>query len=714
MAFRIPIGPPRLALHQGNTVLVTERDGQIPYPSDKGLFFLDTRLIGSWQIYANGEPWDLLNSASICHYAARIYLINRAIATQEGDITAGTIGLMIGRWIDGGLHEDLIVTNHGMSQVRFYLEIVIRCDFADLFDVKQKKFVRRGQIVTEWLNDQLLLRTVYRNKDFCRELAILVGQFDSRPVFANGRISFEVRLSPGESWHSCLLYELGDGRTRLRAPNSCISESGHSKTGKRLNDWRGSVLKIETSNEDFQHLFEQAIDDMAALRLPFEHTGHLEFIPAAGVPWFVAFFGRDSLIASLQNAIIYPGFACGALDALGSFQANTRDDYRDAEPGKIMHELRLGELAHFKLIPHTPYYGAADATILYLIVLHMAWRCTGERSLLEEHLSAAEKCLDWIDKYGDRDGDGFQEYQTRSPAGYENQSWKDAGDAVVYPDGCLVKGPKALCELQGYVYDAWIRMAEIYEFLGKGDRAQALKRKAEDLFRRFNDVFWDEASGYYAYALDGSKKKVTTVASNPGHCLWSGIIPQSRAARVVSRLMEPDMCSGWGIRTLSANNPSYNPYSYQNGSVWPHDNGLIAMGFRRYGFDAEALRVAGDVIDAASHFMLHQMPELYSGIEREANNFPVQYLGANVPQAWAAGSIFAFLQAMLGFRPNAPHRKLYLDPALPDWMPNLTLKDLRAGDLAFDLRFWRDGKETRFEVLKGPPEKVEYRSYSKI
>jgi glycogen debranching enzyme len=461
-----------------------------------------------------------------------------------------------------------------------------------------------------------------------------------------------------------------------------------------------------------QDRYNQAIDDTAALRLPFERTGQLEFLPAGGVPWFVALFGRDCLIASLQNAVVYPAFARGALDALGPLQADTRDDYRDAEPGKILHELRLGELAHFKLIPHPPYYGTADATILYLITLHTAWHCTGERSLLEQHLPAAERCLDWIDNYGDRDGDGFQEYETRSPAGYENQSWKDAGDAVVNPDGSKVKGPKALCELQGYVYDAWIRMAEIYDFIGNSERARILKEKAEALFYLFNDVFWDEASSLFAYTLDGAKRKVMTVASNIGQCLWSGLVARDRAARVVARLMEPDMCSGWGIRTLSAKNPAYNPYSYQNGSIWPHDNGFIAMGMRRYGFDREALQIAGEVTDAAGHFTLNQMPELYAGIQREPTTFPVQYLGANVPQAWAAGSLFSFLQAIIGFQPDAPHQKLFIDPVLPDWLPDLHLTDLRSEEMKFDLRFWREGAKTRFEVLKGPREAISWRSYS--
>jgi glycogen debranching enzyme len=285
--------------------------------------------------------------------------------------------------------------------------------------------------------------------------------------------------------------------------------------------------------------------------------------------------------------------------------------------------------------------------------------------------------------------------------GYENQSWKDSGDAVVYPDGSLVKGPKALCELQGYVYDAWQRMAQVFDALGNSSRAQELRTKATALFRHFNEAFWDEESGFYAYALDGEKKPVLSVASNPGHCLWSGIVPADRARRVVERLMKPDMWSGWGIRTLSANHPAYNPHSYQNGSVWPHDNGIIATGFRRYGFATEASRIARDSSEAAKYFILHQVPELYAGIHRNPTNFPVQYLGANVPQAWAAGSVFAFLQMILGFQPDAPNKRLFIDPVLPEWLPNLELSDLRVGVEKFDLRFWRDGEGTRWEVLKG-------------
>ena len=712
MPLEISVGPPRLALSQGHCFMVTDEDGQIRWPTEKGLYHCDTRLISSWRLFANGEPWDLLSAANVAYYATRVFLANRRLATENGDIEAGTLGLVLSRSLGGGLHEDIDLTNHGVLPVRFNLEIAIRADFADLFEVKSGRIVRRGRISTEWKARSGWLRTCYVNQDFQRGMTIRIGNADSKAGYANGRITFDIRLEAGEAWHTCLIYDFDDGETVHKAPKHCAENCLDAKESKDLEDWRRRAMKISTSNEEFYRFYHQAVEDMAALRLPIRGTDHLEFVPAAGVPWFVGLFGRDSLIVSLQNAMIYPDFARGSLDVLARHQATEVDDFRDAEPGKIMHELRTGELAHFKLIPHTPYYGTADATPLYLIVLHNAWRCTGDQTLLEQHLPAAEKCLEWIDRYGDRDGDGFQEYQTRSPVGYENQGWKDSGQALVYPDGSLVKGPKALCELQGYVYDAWLRMAEIYDALERPDRSRALRAKAAQLFDRFNDVFWDEEWGFYAFALDGEKRPVLSVASNPGHLLWSGIVPPERAGRVVERLMQPDMWSGWGIRTLSSAHPAYNPHSYQNGSVWPHDNGLIALGFRRYGFAAEANRIARDVSGAASFFLQHQAPELYAGLQKSPTSFPVQYKGANVPQAWAAGSCFSMLQMLVGFQPDAPNLRLYIDPVLPNWLPDLTLRDLTLDRLAFDIRIWREGDATRWEVLKGDKSKVIQRGFA--
>ncbi len=707
MSFKVQVGPRQISIHQGQTVLISELDGQINWPSEKGLYFLDTRLISSWAIYANGEPWQLLNGGAVTDYAARIFLTNPAIATENGTIAARTLGLTISRWISGGIHEDIDVTNHSMSPIKFQLEIAIRSDFADIFEVKANRIIRRGRVATEWSPTRQRLRTAYRNSDFSRAVTIDASRTSGEANYANGRLSFEVALGPGEAWHGCILYMLEDGNRHFDAPRDCVERCERSEHAETLAGWLQTVAKIQTSNEEFYRLFRRALEDMAALRLPIETTDREAFLPAAGLPWFVAPFGRDSLIASLQNMLIYPQFARGTLDFLGALQAREDDPYRDAEPGKIFHELRYGELAHFKLIPHTPYYGTADATPLYLITLHSAWRATADKALLERHLGTIEGCLSWIDKYGDSDGDGFQEYQTRSPVGYENMAWKDSGDAVVYPDGSLVKGPKALCELQGYVYNAWIRTAEVFEALGKHDRARELRTKAAALFERFNTVFWDDELGFYVYALDGQKNKVLTVASNAGHCLWAGIVPPDRAKKVVDRLMAPDMWTGWGIRTLAATHPAFNPYNYQTGSVWPHDNAMIAMGFKYYGFGVEAARIAHDISRAASHFLLNQLPELYTAFTRDETNFPVQYIGANVPQAWAAGSAFMLTQAMLGFLPDAPRNKLYVDPVLPEWLPDLTIQDLRIGPHKLDIRFWRDGEETKFRVLSGDPSVVE-------
>jgi len=697
MSFKVQVGPAQIAIHQGRTVLVTAPDGTIPYPSDKGLYFNDTRLISNWVMYADGVHWDLLSGGPTRHDTASIYLANRALLTPSGPVAARTLGMVLTRSIRGGLHEDIDITNYGAEPVCFNLEIGMRCDFADLFEVKSGKTIRRGSVATEWSASGQRLTTTYTNRDFRRSVSVH-PHGDVAMAYANGRISFVVDLKPGEQWQSCLLYDLGDGASTFAAPERCGYNAAAEAAAAQ---WKDGVLKIHTSNEEFYRNFRQGVDDMDALRLPADDGNGMSFVPAAGLPWFTALFGRDSLIASLQNMVIYPEAAGATLEALGRRQATERCDYHDAEPGRILHELRFGELAHFKLIPHTPYYGTADATPLYLITLHEAWRWTGDLDQVRRLLPVAEGCLRWIDEWGDRDGDGFQEYQTRSPVGYENLAWKDAGDSVPYLDGTLVKGPKALCELQGYVYDAWMRMAELFDALDQPGRSVELRAKAERLYAQFNDVFWDEAGGYYAYCLDGEKRPVLTVASNVGQCLWSGIIRPDHAARVVQRLLAPDMWSGWGIRTLSAEHPSYNPYSYQTGSVWPHDNAIIALGLRRYGFTAEAGRVARDLSEAASHFNLNQMPELYAGLARVPFGFPVQYVGANVPQAWAAGAVFMTLRAMLGLEPDAPRDRLCIDPALPPWLPDVTLFGLRIGRHSFDIRFRRDGDATVHEVLRG-------------
>jgi glycogen debranching enzyme len=699
MAIEVTVGPPLITINHGNTFVLSEPDGSITAHTEQGIYSRDTRYVGAYTFFADGEHWILQTSGAIAYFAFRAFLTNPRIVTEYGPIEPATLGLVFHRSVHEGIHEDFDLHNYGMTRARFNLEIAPRTDFADIFEVKRKSVIRKGNVTTQWNPAAFELVCAYRHGDFNRSLTFRIGSSTSSAVYGNGRISLFVDLAPGASWHACCEHEFKEHARVWRSPRQCSHQLQESEAAAGLSRWKEMTTSITTSNEDIYRLFRQSVEDMAALRLSEPGITEHEFVPAAGVPWFVTVFGRDSLIVSLQNVIVFPDFARGALDILGRLQATETDTFRDAQPGKIPHEMRYGELAELKQIPHTPYYGTADATALYLITLHESWKWLGDDSLFRKHEAVARRCLEWIEHYGDLDSDGFQEYQTQSPQGYENMGWKDSGDAVMYPDGSRVKGPKALCELQGYTYDAWLRMAEAFEHFGDSQGAAALRQRAHELQRRFEEHFWCEDTGSYAYALDGDKRRVKTIVSNAGHLLWSGIAASDHAGSVVRRLLEPDMWSGWGIRTLAERNPAYNPFSYHNGSVWPHDNGIIATGFQRYGYPEEAARIARDISEAASYFTFYRLPELYAGLRREPGSFPVQYLGANVPQAWAAGSIFHLLRAILGLDADGHQGILYVDPALPKWLTDITLHNLRVGKATATLRFWREGERSRYDVL---------------
>jgi glycogen debranching enzyme len=698
MAIEVTVGPPQITINRGNTFVLSEPDGSVTADTDQGFYRRDTRYVSNYDFYADGEHWVLQNSGAIAYYASRAYLFNPHIRTEYGEIERSTLSLVFTRAVKDGIIEEFEIHNYGRRRARLNFEIALRTDFADIFEVKSKQVIRKGRVTTIWSPDDRQLISKYEHEGFIRSLISCFFETDRVPIYNNGRISFGIDLAPSTVWRAAVQHTFVEGETASRAPQYNLRQC-RSDAEEELDNWKKVTTSLTSANEDIYRVFRQSLEDMAALRLREFGESAGEFLPAAGVPWFVAVFGRDSLIVSLQNMIVHPDFARGALKVLGELQATRVDDYRDAQPGKILHEMRVGELAARGKIPHTPYYGTADATALYLITLHEAWRWLGDDSLFRQHEQTARRCLEWIDCYGDMDGDGLQEFQTHSPQGYENMSWKDAGDSNVAPDGSLFKGPKALCELQGYTYDAWMRMAEAFSCFGDAALAHSLRQKAAALREKFEELFWCEDTGFYAYALDGDKRPVKTIVSNPGHLLWSGIVRPDRAGRVVRRLMEPDMWSGWGIRTLSTDNPAYNPFSYQNGSVWPHDNGIIAMGFRRYGFAKEAAMIARDISEAASYFVFYRLPELYGGIRREPGSFPVQYLGANVPQAWAAGSVFHLLRAILGLEAKAHTRTLYVDPVLPRWLPEVTLHNLRVATSTATIRFWNENDQTRFEIL---------------
>lgn len=709
MTIEIKVGPPVINISQGRTFMVTDSCGSVNSGGDQGVYAVDTRFIAYYKLFINRTPWKLINSSQLNFYTARFQLTNAAVNIVEGELARHTIGLTLDRQVDEGIHEEFELVNYSGQKVKFMLELALRSDFADLSEVRANKIVQRGEQETQWHARKHQLCTTYKHKDFHRAVIYQLSHVDSPVSYANGRLIFEIELDINEKWQACgdLMLEHGQ-QIKKPSAGSCsygqkrtsLGETSNDTFGKKQEEWLARCTTITTPHNDLYRMYRQAISDMGALRIYDMDVSDEAWVPAAGVPWFVTLFGRDSLTVSFQNMLVSPGFARGALKRLAEYQATTRDDWRDAQPGKIMHEIRFSELAHFHKVPFTPYYGTADATILYLIVLSETYRWTGDLDLLKEYRQVAENCLEWIDRYGDLDGDGFQEYKTFSTPGYENMGWKDAGQAVVYADGSQVKQPKGLCELQGYVYDAKTRMAEVFQALGDEERAQALLEQAKVLKRNFNKAFWMEDEGCFAFGLDPEKKQITAIASNAGQCLWSGIADQEKAERTAKRLLQEDMWSGWGIRTLSSKNPSYNPYKYQLGSVWPQDNGIIAAGFKNYGLANEANQVIRGIFDAIDRFDSYRPPEVFAGIQRRGEvDFPVLYPGgANIPQAWATGSIFHMLRTMLGLRADAPNKRLYVNPTLPEWLPEIELKHVTVGPCFISLHFWRDGDASRWEV----------------
>ena len=595
MTFPVQVGPSAITINRDDRFLVCQPDGRIAGGPDDGFFTRDTRFISAWEMRINGRRPVLLNSAPIQFFSARFEYTNDAFLDDAGLVDRHALGVRVDRTVSGGVHEDIDITSYARRPVRLTIEIAIESDFADIFDVRADALVRRGVVNTRFFRSRRELRTSYENGSFRRELIISVDKADAPPQYANGKLVFVARLPPKGTWHTCLRWlPITQSDSRRPVTLGCNAVEPSASDVPRL-----PKVTLETPNDTVRRAWQRAVGDMEALRLEDPTFERGVYIPAAGVPWYVTLFGRDTLVVSMQAISGYPEFASGALRRLGAMQADADDPERDMEPGKIPHEVRHGELAQLGILPYQPYYGTHDATSLYLVVYSYLYQWLGDVEVLRRYLPNAEAAMRWIDRYGDRDRDGFQEYRTRSSHGYYNQGWKDAGDAIPHADGTLAPLPLATCELQGYVWDAKLRMADVYEILGRPADARRLRREAKELYERFNDVFWWDAEGTYYLALDGAKKPVKSVASNAGHLLQSGIVPPERAGRVVERLLADDMWSGWGVRTLSSEHAAYNPFSYHTGSVWPHDNAMIAGGFRRHGFDAEAAKIAKGLFDVA-------------------------------------------------------------------------------------------------------------------
>jgi len=705
----VRVGPATATIHSDTEFAVSEINGEMSSTSEQGYFACDTRLVSGYRLKLCRERPTLSNSAAVNNHSARFEFTNPVLLGTDGvEIPARSLHLRLDRTIGHGIHEDYDLTNFGRRPIAASLEISIESDFADLFDVRGGRAIRRGSLQSKWDDGTSSLVTRYHNGGFERGIAFHVEGADSAPEFANGGIMFRLNLEPGQSWHTCVLWRpILDGAEPEHPPRACHNLIGTTDRDRAQRAWVAATTQITAGDPDVTATVRQAVDDLAGLRMHRRDAAlddaHLAgvhpdlWVPAAGVPWFVTLFGRDALTVSLQTLSLTPRLALGSLRALGALQADAYDDSRDMQPGKIEHEVRYGELAALRLVPHTPYFGSHEATTLYVLVAALAWQWHGDRGELDAVRDHVDRALSWIDTDGDIDGDGLQEYQTRAPAGYYNQGWKDSPDSIVGADGEPSKLPIALCEHQGLVVAAKRAWAEILDDV-YGDSAGALRLRdqADRLADAIEARFWWEDEGTYYLGLDGDKQPIRAVASNAGHLLWSRAIDPERARQVARRLLARDMWSGWGIRTLSADHVAYNPFSYQVGSVWPHDNAIIAAGFHNYGLDTEASKVGRGLFDAAARFDSRRLPELFAGLERDEGSFPVQYLGANVPQAWSSAAVVHLFSVFAGLEADAPNHVLRLRPALPTWLGDLHLVNLAVGEAAVDLHIIRhpDGSHT--------------------
>jgi len=686
-----------LATKEGEMFLYADEEGNLSGGyQGMGLYYRDTRFLSVYDMSVDGRAPVLLSSSAERAYMSYVDLTNPDIwDEQKIEVPQQTLNIRRIRVINGRLFERIRFKNYNEQAIHASVEVVFGVDFADIFEVRGLRRKRRGQFFRPKVDDRQITFAYRGEDDIFRQTRIDLGADPDETTVEQGRVRvvFRLELAAHQTRLFTFLIEPVIGETR-REPVQ-FDEAVH-ELRRSYEDWERSCTSIYTDNEIFNTLLHRGQRDIRAL---ITETEQGRFI-AAGIPWYVAAFGRDALLTSHQILMLNPEPARDSLRLLARYQGTEVDPWRDEEPGKILHEIRLGELANALYVPHSPYYGSVDSTPLFLMLLGTYYKWTGDRLFLQEMMPHAEAALRWIDTYGDFDGDGFVEYMRRSPRGLDNQGWKDSYNSVVHADGTLAKPPIALAEVQAYVFLAKNRMADVFESLGDRTRAEQLRAEAEELSRRFNEAFWVEEEHYFAMALDGDKRQVKTVTTNPAHGLYCMLIDPEHAEDLAGRLLKPDMFSGWGIRTMSKSSVAYNPMSYHNGSVWPHDNALIAAGLKRYGFHKQTNRIATAMFETANHSDYMRLPELFCGFTRRTPNRPVSYPVACSPQAWAAGSPFLMLQAMLGLSAQAQNNLLTINsPVLPPWLNTVELKNLRVGDSTLHLVFRREGETTSFSML---------------
>ena len=688
------------SIKEGDMFLFADAEGNLDAEEaiGAGLYYRDTRFLSDYMLTFDGRAPLLLSTSADRPYSSHVDLANQDLTAPDGTVTAvqGTINIRRTRVIKDRLYERIRVKNYNASPVSMRVELAFASDFADIFEVRGLKRSQRGKLALPKAGKRSAV------------LAYL-GQDN---IFRETRISFELEPDEvevvGEKVVIRWLVQLEPSQTRVipltvepriagsQAPLETFDAAVHLLR-RSYEEWEGGCTRVWTDNQLYNSLLTRAMRDLRALRTPTEHGDMV----AAGIPWFVAPFGRDALMTCHQTLMINPDLTRTTLEVLAKYQAEEIDTWRDAEPGKILHEFRQGELANAHVIPHSPYYGSVDSTPLWLLLLGTYYRWTDDLSFCRELLPNVERALHWVDTYGDLDGDGFLEYQASSPRGLANQGWKDSHDSVVHADGKIAQGPIALAEVQAYTYMAKLRIADIYQALGRKEKAAELRSQAAELKVNFNERFWVESEQFFAEALDGEKRQVASVTSNPAHGLYCDIVDQERAHLMARRLLAPDMFSGWGIRTLSKASVAYNPMSYHNGSIWPHDNAFIGAGLKRYGHAKAANRLATALFDMAVTVDDMRLPELFCGFTRRSPQRPVAYPVACSPQAWASGAPFLLLQAMLGISATAPENTLLVKkPHLPPWLNTVELHNLRVGRSTISVVFRRQGETTGFSLLE--------------
>jgi glycogen debranching enzyme len=571
------------------------------------------------------------------------------------------------RAVGNGFREELTILNHANEPVDLSVRLEAGCDFADLFEVKDA-LKKKGAYSARVTGGKLVL--AYNRETFSRWTVISSSQ--RARVDKNG-LSFKIRIGPHDKW-STQLDVVTEGLGIEEAERIEDPTKSQRQMQKSLERWLDHAPRLECDLEPLKATYRRSLVDLAALRFsPRVAGGHS--LPAAGLPWFMTMFGRDSILTSLQALPFTPELAATTLRALGNWQGIAVNDFRDEDPGRILHEMRYGELTAFEERPHSPYYGSADATPLFVVLLDEYERWTGDRALVRELEVESRAALNWIDEYADLQGDGYVWYERRNKkTGLENQCWKDSWDSISFRDGRIPGFPRATCELQGYAYDAKLRGARLARLVWKDTAlAERLEQEAADLKRRFNRDFWVEDGEYFALALDPEGEQVDALTSNNGHLLWSGIVDKSKAKALAGHLLGPRLFSGWGVRTLAEGEGRYNPIGYHVGTVWPFDNSFIAWGLRRYGFKDEAAVIAAGILDAAEFFE-GRLPEAFGGYERSETRYPVQYPTACSPQAWSTGAPLLLLRSTLGLEPEGEH--LVVDPALPSAIGHLELLDI--------------------------------------